>query len=414
MICIVFFANQDYPCRMKYIPRDIEPALRRLLSSFPSVAVTGPRQSGKSTLLKELLSDYRYITLDDPLLREQALSDPLLLLDSAGDRIILDEIQLAPGLLSYIKMRIDNDRGRKGRYVFTGSQQFTMIRDLGDSLAGRIGLLDLLPFSVAEKRRAIDLTDGLACFIDACLRGGWPELVVDPATHPADWYGSYLQTYIERDVRALYNIGNLRDFQRFMRLLATRCGQTLNYAELAGEVGVSVPTVKSWLSVLEASRLIYPLPPHYNNLGKRIVKAPKIYFTDCGLVCYLTGIKDADHVLQGPMAGALFENYCIQELLKLFFARGERPSLFYLRTNNDLEVDLLIETSFQMLVPVEFKLSKTPSRRMASGIQRFWNVFPSLKTARGMVVCLTDSSIPLAADINALSVQKFLEAVESL
>ncbi len=203
-----------------------------------------------------------------------------------------------------------------------------MIRDLGDSLAGRIGLLDLLPFSIAEKQGAIDLNGGLACFIDACLRGGWPELVVDQTTYPSDWYGAYLQTCIERDVRTLNNIGNLRDFQRFMRLLAARCGQVLNYAELSGEVGVSVPTIKSWLSVLEASKLLFLLPPYYNNHGKRIVKSLKIYFTDCALVCYLSGIKDADHVMNGPMAGALFENFCIQEVLKIYYAQGECPPCF--------------------------------------------------------------------------------------
>lgn len=174
---------------------------------------------------------------------------------------------------------------------------------------------------------------------------------------------------------------------------------------------MSVPTIKSWLSVLEASRLLYLLPPYYSNLGKRIVKAPKIYFTDCAVVCYLTGIKDADHVMQGPIAGALFENFCIQETLKIFFSRGERPSLYYLRTNNDLEVDLLIESAFDRLIPVEFKLSKTPTRNMASGIQRFWKLFPALKTASGMVVCLTDSNIPLAADIYAAPVEWFLERI---
>jgi predicted AAA+ superfamily ATPase len=392
---------------MKYISRDIENTLRRLLGSFPSVAVTGPRQSGKSTLLRELLPDYRYITLDDPFLREQALSDPLLLLDSVGERVIIDEIQLAPGLLSYIKIRIDNNRERKGSYVFTGSEQFTMIRDLGDSLAGRIGLLDLLPFSIAEKSRAIDLPNSLTHFSDACLRGGWPELTVDPEIHPSDWYGSYLQTYIERDVRTLHNIGNLRDFQRFMRLLAARCSQVLNQAELAGEVGVSVPTIKSWLSILEASRLVYLLPPYYGNMGKRIVKAPKIYFTDCGLVCYLTGLKDFDHVMQGPMAGALFENFCVQELLKIYFAAGQRTPLFYLRTNNDLEVDLLIEESMHNLIPVEIKLSKTPSRTMAKGIQRFRNLFPALGAASGTVVCLADVPVSLTADIEAVPVEIF-------
>ncbi len=396
---------------MDYIHRDIEPALKRMLASFPSIAVTGPRQTGKSTLLRHQLPGYRYITLDNPLLREQAISDPELFLDAAGDRVIVDEIQLAPGLLSYIKIRIDANRKRKGWYVFTGSQQFTMIRDLGDSLAGRIGLLDLLPFSVAEKRRAIPMPNGLSCFRDACLRGSWPELVVDTPESVSDWYGSYLQTYIERDVRTLHNIGNLRDFQRFMQLLAARCGQMLNQSELAGEVGVSVPTIKSWLSVLEASRLVFLLPPYHANAGKRIVKAPKVYFTDCGLICFLTGVRDEGHLLQGPMSGALFENFCIQEALKVFNARGERPPLYHLRTSNGLEVDLLVETAFGRVIPVEFKLSRTPSRAMADGIRRFSDLFPGLETAQGMVTCLIDETVPLSAGIDAVSVDDYLRAL---
>lgn len=206
-----------YTLFMKYLKRQIEQKLKRLVKSFPSVAVTGPRQSGKSTLLINTLKGYKYITLDDPLTREQAISDPLFFLDSVGDKAIIDEIQLAPGILSYVKMRIDEKRDRKGAFVFTGSQQFAMIKDLGDSLAGRIALLDLLPFSVNEKKEGVGLKSALDYFVHAALTGSYPELVVDPSIDVHSWYSSYIQTYLERDIRSIYNIGNLRDFQRFMR-----------------------------------------------------------------------------------------------------------------------------------------------------------------------------------------------------
>lgn len=397
---------------MNYIHRQIEKVLLELVESFSSVAVTGPRQSGKSTLLKNLLVDYKYISLDDPLVREQALSDPSMLLDGLGKKIIVDEIQYAPSILSYIKMRIDSERQSKGYYVFTGSQQFSMIKNLGDSLAGRVALLDLLPFSVDERKKCQDIRDDLDAFVGACLSGSWPELATDESISRTAWYGSYLQTYIERDVRSLYNIGNLRDFQRFLQLLAVRCSQALNMSVLAREIGISVSTIRNWISVLEAGRLIYLLQPFYDNLGKRIVKSPKIYFTDCGLVCYLTGIKDRDHLLQGPMAGALFENFCVQELLKIFSERGQRPNMFYLRTNNDLEVDLLIELSYDLLIPVEIKLSGTPVKKMSDGIERFWKLYPQKANDKGMVACLTKSDQLLRRGIEAVSFSSFVEKMK--
>src|SRR4030042_4021645 len=255
---------------MAYIPRQIETKIPQLVRSFPSVAVTGPRQSGKSTLLINTLKSFKYLTLDDPLTREQAVSDPRFFLDSAGERSIIDEIQYAPKLLSYIKMYIDKHREKKGIYVFTGSQQFNMIKDLGDTLAGRIALLDLLPFSVNEKKKSVGLGSTLDYFVHAALTGSYPELVVDKGIDIQSWYGSYIRTYLERDIRSIYNIGSLRDFQRFMRLLAGRCSQVLNLSDFAKDLGVSVPTIKSWLSILEASRIIYSLPPYYNNLGNSI------------------------------------------------------------------------------------------------------------------------------------------------
>jgi len=399
---------------MNYIHRQIESHIKKILNSFPSLAITGPRQSGKSTLLINLLPEYKYITLDDPLTREQALSDPRFLLDTAGDKAIIDEIQLAPQLLSYAKMNIDARREINGRYVFTGSQQFSMIKNLGDSLAGRIALVDLLPFSVDEKKTTLPIQTTLEYFIHACLRGSYPELVVNQALDAGVWYGSYIQTYLERDIRSIYNVGDLRDFQRFMQLLAGRCAQVLNLSGFAKDLGISVPTVKKWLSILDACRIVYLLPPYHSTLGKRVTKAPKLYFLDCGMVCYLTGIKDEDHLIKGPMAGALFENFCVQETVKLFFNNAANPRLFYLRTNNNLEVDLLIEKSLRSLIPVEIKLHKTPNAAMGSNLRRFKKTFSGLDIDPGLIVSLVETTIPLGRDIAAIPFDEYLKKINGL
>ena len=338
-----------------YISRDVEPVLLDLLEQFPAVAVTGPRQVGKSTLLQQVLPHARYLTLDDPFLRQRALDDPELLLEADGRQLIIDEIQYAPSLLSYIKMRIDRDRDRMGAFILTGSQQFPMLKGLGESLAGRIGLLELLPFSMAEGERAGSPPDGLGAFERACLRGSFPEPLTRGRVDVSRWYASYVQTYLERDIRAIYDIGNLREFERCLRLLAARCSQELHLSSVAAEVGVSAPTIRKWVSVLEASRMIYLLPPYHRNLGKRTIKAPKLYFLDVGLVCYLTGLRDFSHVLDGPLAGPLFENFCIQEALKVSLAQGVQPRFYFLRTQAGLEVDLLVEGVNGRLRPFEFK-----------------------------------------------------------
>lgn len=396
---------------MNYIPRQIEPLIHKCLRTFPSVVISGPRQSGKSTLLIQTLRDYNYLSLDDPVTRERAASDPRLFLDTAGEQIIIDEMQWAPHLMSYIKMNIDSQREKTGSYVFTCSQQFSLIKNLSDSLAGRIAILDLLPLSCQEKRLAIPLPTTLGAFTHAALRGSYPELTVKSDMDAASWFGSYIQTYLERDVRSLYNIGNLRDFQRFLQLLASRCSQILNMSQFANDLGVSVPTVKNWLSILEAGRIIYLLPPYYSNFGKRVTKAPKVYFLDIGLVCYLTGIRDRDHLLNGPMAGALFENYCIQETIKLFFHRGRRANIYFMRTNNNLEVDLLIEESFQTLIPVEIKLNKTPSLAMGSNISRFRRLFDRFNIKKGLIVSLTEESFPLSKDLVSLTLDDYLDQI---
>lgn len=394
-----------------YIQRSIEKLLPHILATFPCLAVTGPRQSGKSTLLRHALPEYRYITLDDPAVLEQAKSDPVYFLDSLGEQCIIDEIQLAPGILSYVKMRVDNDRSRNGRFVFTGSQQFGMIRNLGDSLAGRIALLDLLPFSASEMQQTATLTGGLELFAASCISGTYPQLATNPEIDRRIWYSSYIQTYLERDIRSLYDIGSLREFHRFMQLLAVRCSQMLNMSSFATDLGVSVTTVKRWLSVLEAGRIIFILPPHFNNLGKRITKMPKVYFLDTGLACHLAGVRDREQLLEGSMAGALFENYCLQETVKIFANLGEQPRLSYLRTNNGLEVDLIIEGKNLRALPVEIKLSRTPTAALASGLIRYASLFAKAEPEDGLLLCLSDGERPICRGVTAIGLVEYLQTL---
>ncbi len=399
-----------------YIHREIEDALISLVRQFPCLALTGPRQSGKSTLLKKVFGKtYQVISFDEPLTRERAISDPKLFLENIAEQVIFDEIQYVPELLSYLKILIDKNRARRGRFILTGSSQFNLIKDLGDSLAGRIGLLTLLPFSKEEKSRIPHLRGRLStihkAFVDACLRGSFPEISAHPEINFEVWYSSYLQTYLERDIRTLYNIGSLREFQRFLQLLASRCAQILNLSSLSNELGISVNTVKKWVSVLEASQIVYLLHPYYRNLGKRITKNPKIYFLDCGLVCYLTGIRDKKYLLNGPLAGALFENYIIQETIKAYLNRVKRPNLFYLRTHNNVEVDLLIEKNMQIF-PFEIKLSKSPNVEMTKSLRRFKKIFSGLRIKQGGIISLSEEEGLLQKDISLQPLDKYLNWIK--
>lgn len=332
------------------IPRTLSATLALARTSFPAVLVTGARQTGKTTLLRHQAGmDAAYASLDDPLTREFARTDPKGFLGQFNGPAVLDEVQHVPDLLTYLKIAIDADR-RPGRFLLTGSQQFPLMRGISESLAGRVAVLDLLPFSLAEYPGA-DLATWL-------WHGGYPDCALNPAARDL-WLASYLQTYLARDVRELLELRDLAAFERFLMLCAARHGQVLNMAHLSRDAGVSQPTVKHWLSVLEASYLIYRLPAWSGNLGKRLTRSAKLYFVDPALVLYLTRHPSPATVLAGPMAGPVFEGLIVAEALKAFAARGRPAPLYHLRAQDGLEVDLLIDLGTTIL-PIEIKLTATP------------------------------------------------------
>lgn len=319
-----------------YYPRALEATLERYLSGFPIVGIAGPRQSGKSTmLLRTLGKKYEYVTFDDFTTLQLFQDDPERFLHLHPGPVIFDEVQRVPDLFVRLKLLVDKDRRTKGRFVLTGSSQFAVMKHVSESLAGRIGLLSLLPFQRSEtpttRRR------------QAIWQGTYPELIVEAYAHREEWYSSYLETYLTRDVREIGGVGDLRDFRRCLVLLAGRTGQLLNISELARDLGVAVNTVKRWISVMESSFIVYLLKPLFKNIGKRLVKSPKVYFVDPGLVSFLTGIRTERMFEDGPLAGALFENYVVSEVLKRETHLGHRPELSFVRTSIGTEVDLVID-----------------------------------------------------------------------
>jgi uncharacterized protein len=319
----------------KYIHRILEKQLRSYLNFFSVVGITGPRQSGKSTLLRHTLPDYKYITFDDYKAIEMLHHDPEKFMRINSNKLIFDEAQKVPELFNYIKIAVDNDRANVGKFVLTGSSQFSFVKGISESLAGRIGLLALLPYQFAEIPESLRMS--------SLIYGGYPELVMKGYKLANDWFSAYLETYLSKDVKALTNIGDLRDFQRLISLLAANVGQILNLSRYANDIGVDVKTIKRWISVLEASYVIFLLPPYHNNYGKRIVKSPKIYFYDTGLVAYLTGVESLEQMEKSALFGALFENYLVSEIIKKETHANSHAELFYYRTSNGMEVDLIID-----------------------------------------------------------------------
>jgi predicted AAA+ superfamily ATPase len=333
--------------------RHLSHTLRRLSASFPVVAVTGPRQSGKTTLVRAIFSDRPYVSLEDPIERAFAQEDPRGFLARFAGGAIFDEAQRWPDLFSLLQGVVDEDP-RPGRFILTGSQQFGLLSGVTQSLAGRVGLTRLLPLSLAE----LPWDDVVQLGLDALMLRGLYPAIHARATAPTDWYASYVATYVERDVRQLLNVQDLSTFQRFLRLCAGRCGQLLNMSALAGEAGISHSTARAWVSVLEASDLVYLLPPYHRNFGKRLVKTPKLYFVDVGLACWLLGIRDAEVLALHPLRGALFETLVVSEFLKSRFNEGQPADLYFWRDNNGLEADLAFEVGAN-LQTVEIKSGRT-------------------------------------------------------
>ncbi len=320
------------------IERDIAPCLRRLFGQYPFVTVTGPRQSGKTTLCRGTFPDLAYVNLEAPDQREFAESDPRGFLARLGEGAILDEIQRVPDLLSYLQV-IADEKGRNGLFLLTGSEHFKLSGAIGQSLAGRTGLLRLLPFTLAERERA-----GAGGALDQILYSGFYPRIYDRGIDPRQALGDYFETYVERDVRRLGEIRNVSNFQRFVRLCAGRVGQLTDLVSLGADAGVSRTTARNWLDLLERSYIAFRLPPFHANIRKRLVKTPKLYFYDVGLAAYLIGIERADQVATHPLRGPLFENTVVVEVLKHRFNRGLSSNLSFFRDSRGLECDLLFET----------------------------------------------------------------------
>ena len=391
-----------------YIGRKIEQQLAYLAQHYPVVVLTGPRQTGKTTMIREFgreRGEIAYVTLDHPPIRALARNDPELFLQQYPAPVIIDEVQYAPELFPYIKIRIDAHRA-PGQYFLTGSQMFRMMRNVSESLAGRVGLLSLYGLSRSEilgteeepflpsRVRRVKTEESLRSVFDRIFRGSMPQMIVDPELTGDSYFGEYFQTYLERDIRELTEIKKESSFQRFVGSVAARTSQECNLADLAKDVGIDPKTAEQWLSLLASSGIVYLLPPYSGNTVKRIVKRPKIFFMDTGLACYLSRWNDPRVLEQSAMAGPMFETYVVSEIIKGYTNRGIDPvsRLFYYRDNNGKEIDLLILEN-GCLYPVEIKKSADPGK----GALKNFSVLSSLPEERGegAVICLSPYLYPL-------------------
>jgi hypothetical protein len=362
------------------IERDIRDRVKAAADAFPAVTITGPRQSGKSTLCRALFPNHAWANLEAPDVRSFALDDPRGFLSQFPDGAVIDEVQRCPTLPSYLQGLIDADPVA-GKWILTGSQNLALLESVSQSLAGRTAVLHLLPLARSEVRRFRGYPKGLD---ETILTGGYPR-IFDKKLSPVDWLGSYVATYIERDVRAISRIGDLTTFQRFVELCAGRTAQLLNLSALAADAGISQPTAKAWLSVLETSFIACRLAPFHANIRKRLVKMPKLHFYDTGLVCWLLGIRSAKHLHNHPLRGSIFETWVASEILKHRANRGEHGGAFFYRDRSGVEADLVLDQGNELVI-VEAKAGQTASADVVTSGRRVREILNALKPARSVAV----------------------------
>ncbi|MGQ0711139.1 MAG: ATP-binding protein [Rhodoferax sp.] len=385
------------------IPRRAQALLEEARQGYPVLTITGPRQSGKTTLARAVFGDKPYVSLETPEERAFAQEDPRGFLARWPQGAVLDEVQHVPQLLSWIQTEVDT-RGQMGRYVLTGSQNFALLATVTQSLAGRTSLVQLLPLSIAELASAQKLPADLDALL---LRGGYPALYAR-ALNPARWMSDYTMSYLERDVRQITQVQDLAAFQRFVRLCAGRTGQLLNLSSLAMDAGIAQGTAKAWLSVLEASYVVFLLQPHHRNLGKRLVKTPKLYFVDTALAAALMGIQSLEQMRIHPLRGALFETLIVGEFLKARYNQGFASNLYFWRDNVGLEVDLLLDEA-QGLRPVEIKSSATVTDDLFKGLRK-WLGVAGAQAHQPRLVCAT----PESYERSGIAVQRWQDAAAGL
>ena len=386
---------------MQYVARRLADVVLHAARNFPAIVVTGPRRAGKTTLLRHLFPRIQYILLEDPDIQARIRSDPRAFLDTLTPPVVLDEIQNTPEILSYVRTLIDHRPRRFGQWIFTGSQEAPLMQGISESMAGRAAVLQLLPFSVEESPKV------------TLLYGGFPEVLARPRAREL-WFSSYLQTYLERDVRAMTNVRDLPAFRRFLSLLASRHGQILNKTDLAAPLGISVPTITEWLNILEVTNQIILVPPYFENFGKRIVKSPKIYWGDPGLACYLLGITSSVELERSPFLGALFEGFVAAEILKSQTNTGKRKELYFFRDHQGLEVDFLIPRPNAKVWLIEAKASKTVRPDMAAPLFSLNRNLP--KSAERMMIVHRAprnplSAAPAARGVEALVIEQLVRAL---
>jgi uncharacterized protein len=387
---------------MRYVHRELESELAKAARSFPCVILTGPRRAGKTWLLRHRFAQASYYLFEDPDVVARFRHDPQGFLDGVGLPAILDEIQNVPEVFNFVRARIDRNPRRTGQWLLTGSQESGLMRNVSESMAGRAAVLQLMPMSTRESAKV------------SLLHGGFPEVLARPGSARL-WFSAYLQTYLERDVRAISAVQDLATFRRFLSLVATRHGQILNKSDLAAPLGMSVPGVSRWLAILEATGQILLLPPWFENLGKRLIKSPKVYVTDSGLACHLLGIDTSAELEKSPFLGALFEGFVAAEMLKSQVNSGRRRELYYFRDQQGLEVDFVIPGRNGAVRLVEAKASRTVTPAMAAAMQRLALAHTKRETRRKVEMFLvhrparsTVSSRALAPGVQALPWQQFV------